>query len=178
MTDQSPPAYPTTMDELRQYLARSRQNLLAVVEPLTDEQLARLGPEGWSPKDHLAHLAVWERWATGILTGQDKAATLGVPPDLLATDGFDQINEAIRARWAGTPRAEVMALLAASRQELLATLAGLTYDDLMRPYAHYQPASPQNTDPVAYWVAGNSYQHDDEHRPWIESLLVGNERGQ
>lgn len=171
MTDQ-PPTYPTTMDELHAALARSRENLLAVVEPLDDERIARLGPEGWSVKDHLAHLAVWERWATGILTGQDKAATLGVPPDLLATDGFDQINEAIRARWAGTPRPEVMAMLAASREELLATLAGLTYADLMKPYAHYQPASPDLTDPVAFWVAGNSYQHDDEHRPWIEALLT------
>ena len=173
MTDQPPAAYPTTMDELHAVLARSRENVLAVVEPLTDDRIARLGPEGWSPKDHLAHLAVWERWATGILTGQDKAATLGVPPESLATDDFDQANEVIRARWADTPRAEVMAMLAASRQRLLATLAGLTYEDLMRPYAHYQPGSPDITDPVAYWVAGNSYQHDDEHRPWIEGLLVG-----
>ena len=35
----------------------------------------------------------------------------------------------------------------------------------------YTIASPEMTDPVAYWVAGNSYQHDDEHRPWIEGLL-------
>lgn len=32
--------------------------------------------------------------------------------------------------------------------------------------------SREITDPVAFWVAGNSYQHDDEHRPWIEGLLT------
>lgn len=169
----TPDQHPTTMEELFAHLAAARGRLLAVVEPRTDAEVAAVGPEGWSPKDHLAHLAVWEGWANGILTGQGKAETLGVPPALLESDGFDEMNEVIRARWADQTRAEVMTMLAASRQRLLTTLNGMTYDELMRPYAAYQPDSPDRTDPVAYWVAGNSYQHDDEHRPWIEGILAG-----
>lgn len=166
--------YPTTMEEVCAYLERSRSALLAVVEPRSDEEITRLGPEGWSVKDHLAHLAVWERSMTAVLTGRDKAEALGVPPEVLASPGYDDTNEIIRARWAGASRAEVVEMLARTRRELLATLGGMTYDDLMKPYAHYQPGSPEKTDPVAYWLAGNTWEHDDEHRPWIEGLLEGN----
>ena len=163
--------YPRSMEEVYQYLERSRSALLAVVEPRSDEEIGRIGPEGWSVKDHLAHLAVWEGSMTAILNGGDKGEALGVTPEVMATPGFDEINEVIRARWATASRAKVMEMLAAKRRELQATLGGMTYEDLMKPYASYQPGSPEKTDPVAYWLAGNTWEHEDEHRPWIEGLL-------
>lgn len=169
--------YPRTMEEVYQYLERSRTALLAVVEPRSDEEIARVGPEGWSVKDHLAHLAMWERSMHAVLTGGDKAAALGVPPEVLASPDYDDTNEIIRARWAGISRVEAMAMLADARAGTHAILAGMTYDDLMKPYAAYQPGSPERTDPVAYWLAGNTWQHDDEHRPWIEGLLEGGGEG-
>jgi len=172
VTDQQPGAYPTTMEEVYAYLEGARGRLLAVVEPRSYEEIARIGPEGWSVKDHLAHLAIWEGSFTAILAGRDKGEALGVTPEVMATPGFDEINEVIRARWAGASRAEVMELLAGKRRELLATLGGMTYDDLMKPYATYQPGSPEKTDPVAYWLAGNTWEHSDEHREWIEGLLA------
>jgi uncharacterized damage-inducible protein DinB len=165
--------YPRTMEEVHAYLDAARGRLLAVVEPRSDEEIARVGPEGWSVKDHLTHLAMWERSMHAVLTGGDKAAALGVPAEVYASPGYDDTNEIIRARWAGVSRAEAMAMLAEARAGTLAILAGMTYDDLMRPYAHYQPGSPEKTDPVAYWLAGNTWQHDDEHRPWVEGLLDG-----
>lgn len=170
--DRTTEDYPTTMEEVYAYLDRSRDALLAVVEPRSDEEVTWVGPEGWSVKDHLAHLAIWERSMHAVLTGGDKAAALGVPPEVLASPGYDATNEIIRARWAGVSRAEAMGMLADARAETLRILGGMTYDDLMRPYASYQPDSPDASDPVAYWLAGNTWGHYDEHRPWIEGLLT------
>jgi len=170
-TDRQPADYPMTMEEVFAYLAAARGRLMAVVEPRSDAEVTRIGPEGWSVKDHLAHLAVWEGSMIAVLTGGDKAAALGVTPELLALPGYDEVNEVIRARWADLTRAEVETMLAATRQRLLTLLGGMTYDDLMRPYAAYSPGDPDKTDPVAYWLAGNTWEHDDEHRPWIEGLL-------
>jgi hypothetical protein len=50
-----------TKPYMMEEMAKSRRELEALVESLSDEQLTRPGKDGgWSVKDHLAHLAMWE----------------------------------------------------------------------------------------------------------------------
>ena len=49
-------------------------------------------------------------------------------------------------------------------------LVSLSDEDLHRPYSYYQPGSPQTAEVIG-WIVGNSYEHYDEHRPWIEAIL-------
>ena len=47
-------------DELLQRYETTRADLLSAIEGLSDEQLAAPTLDGWSVKDHLLHLAMWD----------------------------------------------------------------------------------------------------------------------
>ena len=47
-------------EALLQHYRRMRDELLAAVDGLSDEQMTEPSLDGWSVKDHLAHLALWD----------------------------------------------------------------------------------------------------------------------
>ena len=65
-----PPVQPTTSrylarlwsdrDDLRQHYERSRAALMAAIEGLTDTDMSLAAIDGWSIKDHLTHVTVWD----------------------------------------------------------------------------------------------------------------------
>jgi hypothetical protein len=106
--------------------AEGRQRLQALVERLSDEQLARPLEAGWTAAALLAHLAFWDRfvgarWLAAAQAGQRVPAGIA--------DGVAQlINEALMDEWrALAPRtAAALALAAAEAVEQL--VAGLPDD--------------------------------------------------
>src|SRR5712691_7549528 len=47
-------------DELLQHYRRTREGLMSAINGLSDEQMSEPSLDGWSIKDHLAHLALWD----------------------------------------------------------------------------------------------------------------------
>ena len=47
-------------DALLQHYRQSREELLSAIDGLSDAQLTDPSLDGWSVKDHLAHLALWD----------------------------------------------------------------------------------------------------------------------
>src|SRR5438094_3203314 len=47
-------------DALLQHYRQMREELLAAIHGLSDEVLTEASLDGWSVKDHLAHLALWD----------------------------------------------------------------------------------------------------------------------
>src|SRR5712691_10769769 len=47
-------------DELLQHYRRTREGLMSAINGLSDEQMSEPSLDGWSVKDHLAHLALWD----------------------------------------------------------------------------------------------------------------------
>lgn len=155
-------------------LARAEQSwkeLDELVAPLSDEQLTRPGRDGWAIKDHLAHLAAWELSLVALLEGGDRPAAMGVADAAdLDTDG---LNARLFALHRDLPPARARTLLEQANDRVRTVLAGLSDADLQRPYAHYQPGAegPSAGDPVGGWVAGNTFDHVDEHRRLIAELI-------
>src|SRR5262245_56793436 len=118
---------------------RSWKDLDRLVATLSDEQLTRPGRDGWAIKDHLAHLAAWELSLGALLEGRDRPAAMGVP-DAADLD-TDQLNVRLFALHRYLPPAEARALLEQANERVRTVLAGLSDDDLQRPYAHYQPGA-------------------------------------
>jgi hypothetical protein len=50
----------TTNQQLIHWLEQARANLMSSIDGLTDEQMERREIDGWSVKDHLIHLMVWD----------------------------------------------------------------------------------------------------------------------
>lgn len=51
---------PENKHALIEHFRQMRRDLLAAIEGLTDDQLTEPTLDGWSVKDHLAHLALWD----------------------------------------------------------------------------------------------------------------------
>jgi uncharacterized protein (TIGR03083 family) len=136
---------------LDERIRRSWDELQAAVASLDDAQLAAPGAEGWSIKDHLAHLAHWEEYLLASLDGSDPLAALGLPAD----QADDTINAALQERDAGMRSAEVRSLLADTHARLLARLATLDDEALQQSLGS---------------IEGNTREHFDEHRDWIRGL--------
>ncbi|MCZ2098089.1 MAG: maleylpyruvate isomerase N-terminal domain-containing protein, partial [Anaerolineae bacterium] len=72
-----------TTAELLSRLQESWDSLQAFVGSLTDEQITRkTDTAGWTVKDHLMHLVVWEDGFDADISGEDRRERMGVPPEV------------------------------------------------------------------------------------------------
>lgn len=158
-------------EALLRRIHESRGKLEAAVGRLSDAQMAEPGPDGWSAKDHLAHVAIWEESLLALLEGRDREAAMGLAPTP-AWD-LDAANAAIYERHRGLSLSAVRGLFQETHARVLAALANLTDADLLRPYSHYQPNEPPyNPKPVVGWIDGNTWAHYDEHAKWIDEMMA------
>jgi hypothetical protein len=122
------------------------------------------GAEGWSIKDHLAHLVVWEQILLhGHLQGRSRAEAAGIDESIARMAPEEGLNDYFQARDRDLPLAEVLARFRRSHQELLSALA--TYDEakLLAPYG-------AQGYPLMDAAAGDSYEHYQEHNAQIRQL--------
>ena len=163
-----------TKAELLSDIEHAWAALDAALGRLTETQMTTIrDAQGWAAKDHLIHLAHWERSVVFFLQGKPRHAGLDVEEALYLRGGDDEINAAIFQRRKDDPLGEALAQFRDIHQQLLQLLQPLTDADLQRPYRHYLPDEPGEGDgPSAINVIyGNSAQHFTEHLAWIEALV-------
>ena len=173
---------PQTKAELMAQLATGWQRLDERLQSLSNAQLtACAAPGEWSIKDHIAHLMVYERGMVALLRHEPRWAAMQLSVKFVRdSESFDEINAVLYEHYHARPAPEVLAALRDVHQELLQALAGLTDEDLFKPYAAYQPQDPgvNAHDPVLGWLIGNTYEHYAEHLPWMEELLAQQTKSQ
>jgi uncharacterized damage-inducible protein DinB len=130
--------------------------------------LTRAGSDGWTVKDHLAHIASWEHSLLALVQGREREPAMGLSE---AVEGIDNVNEAIRKVHENDTADEALGYFRDSHAQLTSALGKLTDADLQKPYSHYQPSDPDEKRPLIGWVAGNTYEHYAEHIGWINHLL-------
>src|SRR5688500_1581921 len=141
------------------------------IEGLSEAQLAAAPAGEWAIKDHLAHLTTWVRSALGLLRKGNRPAAMGVSERVWESGSEDEINAEIAATWADRSADEILIAFRAAQEAWRPILAGMTRDDLVRPYAAYQPDDHEpNADPVVGWVVGNTFGHVEMHLPAIQAL--------
>jgi hypothetical protein len=163
----------------------TRQALLGAMVQAWDEletALSRLSPaqwsgpqdaEGWSAKDHVAHMAAWGQSAVHFLQHKPRHTGLDIDESLYLAEGYDAINAEIQRRNKDLPVEQALAWLRSTHAQLLALVEGLSDADLARPYRFYLPDEPGEGDgrPAYDVVYGNSAGHYREHLAWIASLV-------
>ena len=137
-------------DALLQHYREMREELLSAIDGLSDELMTEPSLDGWSVKDHLAHIALWDdlrasevmRISSGYdsawrMTGEQDAAYSALAHDLRLTLPVDQV------RWE----------LAQSRQRLLDAISS---------------ATARGLDASLYGEAGLRSLHEAQHTGWIK----------
>jgi uncharacterized protein (TIGR03083 family) len=142
----------------------------AFLGALSEDQLTKpTDAAGWTVKDHLIHLAVWEDGIYTLLDGQSQRAGMEVD-EATWKQGVDVINAVIQRRYHDLPLDVVVQTFRQKHQRLVSKVRSMTDDDLLRPYRHYDTASDREQ-PVVGWIAGDTYEHYAEHRPWIAAIV-------
>jgi uncharacterized damage-inducible protein DinB len=127
-----------------------RNDLLSAVEGLSDDQLAETTLDGWSVKDHLVHVALWDEIRASevvrISAGQDSLWKMGHEDE----SAFEKIFYALRRD----------ASPAQAKWELARTHEGLL--------AAIRVASERGLDASLYREAGLLSDHEAAHVTWIK----------
>ncbi|HEU5103920.1 MAG TPA: ClbS/DfsB family four-helix bundle protein [Roseiflexaceae bacterium] len=160
---------PSTKAELLERIHSSYAALERTIGQLKQEHMTTPIDGSWSAKDLLAHIAAWQQVMLQFHVGGkpfEQVTRLENVP--YGPTPVDQINEAFYARDKDLPLAEVLQTFRAGHQQLLDTLETMSEAELLK---HYTPPGRTNGGRLLDWVAGDSYDHYDEHRATLERLL-------
>lgn len=162
--------------DLLERMQEGFRNINSYLDSLTETQLTQpTDATGWTAKDHVIHMAVWEDSILALLSGAALWEHMQVEREIWK-QGEDAINAVIQQRYRDMPLADVRRTFHETHRRVLDKLQTLTDEDLHRPYNYYQPKSKQDR-PVIEWMQGNTYQHYAAHRPWIAAIVEGKQSG-
>jgi hypothetical protein len=158
-----------TVERVMRLIRETSTRLELLLAQLSVEQMNQPGAVGvWSVKDVLAHIAYWEQFTVGIL----EAIARGEAPTLSADDETERRNASVIAQYYQRSLAAVISDWQQAREDLLEQLEYLSDQDLND--ADRFPWSDGRT--LLERIAGNSYDHEQEHIDQIRAWMERNER--
>jgi hypothetical protein len=167
-----------TKEALIERIDESWQALSEQLAQLSEEEMTYKRDEaGWAVKDHVIHLAFWERSALYLLEGRPRSAGLGVDDELVVQGDVDAINDELFRQNAGFTVEGAMERLQMVHQQMIEVLEPMTEADLHTNVGYYlrQRRGTGDQRPVVDVVYANTAEHYDEHLAWIQALLAGNQ---
>lgn len=163
---------PMSKAELLAKIEQSWTDFNAYLITLTPSQVTvPTDAAGWTVLDHLIHLADWENGVLAMLNKQDRAAAMGVDSATWESQEFDKINDILQKKGKGKSIFQAREFVMGIHQQFVEKIQSLSDEDLLRPYKYYQPQSDREA-PVIQWVQMNTYEHYEEHKPWIEAIVA------
>ena len=145
-------------------IEESRVEMEELLTQLSETQLTTAGVAGsWSVKDLLSHISYWERDTIDVL----RAAARGETPYLTGEEQTDARNAESVARNHDRSVAEVMAEYYHTLDTLIDAVRAFPDADLVEP----DRFPWRKGRPLWRLVAGESYEHEREHREQIQMLL-------
>lgn len=159
--------------ELMDRISQGWEDLERVLAGLDQPALERVDPAtGWAIKDHLFHLAAWERGVAYLIAGRPRYKGMGVTKAEWLDLDMDATNQAIFERNRERPAAEALAYFREAHKDMLDALAPLDDADMQRPYAEYDLEEGLFPDrPIIGWIIADTYEHYAEHTDYFRSLL-------
>ena len=131
-----------------------------IVKRLSPRELSDVrDPAGWAVKDHLIHVALWERALLASVDGRPRHEALGIDPATDTSEDWDGINAQIFAATRHRPTADVLATLESTHRTTRARLAAAVNGG----------TSPADEKLLA--DVGGYIEHYDQHRGWIVELV-------
>jgi uncharacterized protein (TIGR03083 family) len=163
---------PMNKQELLASIQKGWDDFNAFLATLTEEQITvPTDAGGWTAKDHVMHLAVWEDGINALLDKQSRHAHMGLDTETWESRDFDRMNAVIQQLHRDRSWPDVLKAFRDNHERLVKKVESLSDEDLARPYRYYQPDSTMD-DPVVNRIAGNTFGHYAEHQPWIAALVT------
>ena len=138
-------------DALLEHYRQMREGLLSAIDGLSDELMTEPSLDGWSVKDHLAHLALWDDIRASEV-GRISASYASAWPHWTGEQN-EAHNALIHSLRLALSLDQVRWELATSRHRVLDAIAS---------------ATPWGLDGSLYGEAGLRSTHEAQHSGWIK----------
>jgi hypothetical protein len=152
------------LDEMRTKYAA----LEGILAPLEETQMTKEGVNGdWSIKDVLAHITAWHL----RLLDRLHAATWNEEPTLtgvVTDEEVDRLNEQFYKENKSRPLNDVLKDFRTTYLQIADVVQAMNEEDLIGP----QRFAWMKGNPLYYLVAGDTYEHYEEHSKPIREWLV------
>ena len=159
---------PQSTSELLAVIEHEWKALMQVVDRLTPPQMTTPDAGGWSPKDNLAHLGAWMRYMKdAYLYKMPGYQAMGIEQEKWKQLDETGINAVLFERNRSRTAADVVDGLKSTYADIVQTLKGFAFADLMKPLRESGP----DTRLVIESVLGNTSEHFREHRLNIEKAV-------
>jgi len=161
--------------ELLREIERAHQDMMRFLAALSDtEKTAPILNEGWSVQDSLAHLIDWEKmsldWLARSLRGEEvKRFVQGFQYETEAEREavMEKLNTHLFEQNKNRALDDVLQDFRATHRAIFDFVAQMNENDIFDPNRF----AWRNGSPAFDMLAGNTFEHYDEHRQWIlESL--------
>jgi hypothetical protein len=167
-----PPSTVSTLAELVAAIDSAWEELLSFLHTVRSSQESTRDDNGWTVKDHVTHIAVWEDSVAILFRGGLRHEALGMDAASYTTSSFDQINEVIRGQFETIPLAHAIRQLEQVHSELMTRVMALSEADLKTSVRDYFPQAPRTDDrPMITFIYDNTADHFIEHLSWMRELL-------
>jgi uncharacterized damage-inducible protein DinB len=141
---------PEDKEQLLRHYRESRKRLMAAIDGLTDDEMSQPSIDGWSVKDHLAHIAMWDE----IRAAEVERISAGYESGWRMTDEQDEALNASGYEM---------------RRSLSAAQAKWEFENSGRKLLEsITRCTPRALDPSLYGAAGLRSGHVDQHAEWLE----------
>lgn len=161
----------TEIVKLLTKIQRAYDDIDAFVATLTEAQLTDLKDGGgWSVKDHLIHMAVWDDGLDALLNREDTSERMGIAGIEIKPRTDDAINDVIFHQHKDKTLDEVKVIRQRIHDRLVATISAMSDEDLNRPYKDFNAKSNSNQ-PILGSILGNTSGHYRKHLPWIKAII-------
>ena len=170
-----------SIEDLLQEIDAAWMRLMETMRAAPPERYGEVAdPAGWTPLDHMAHVTAWERSVLFPLMGRPRHEGLGVTEDEYGSDAeqamdFDPLNELIRQQTTGMGFEEIMEHALREHQALVNMIDASDLDELWQKTSELCPDQREQHRELPFIVIlmGDTAEHYEEHRGYIEVLLEG-----
>src|SRR6266487_483762 len=156
------------LDEMRTKYA-ALEDILA---PLEEPQMTKEGVNGdWSIKDVLAHITAWHL----RLLDRMYAATRNEEPTLsgvVTDEEVNRLNEQFYKENKSRPLNDVLIDFRTTYPQIVDVVQAMNEEDLIGPHRF----AWMRGNPLCYLVAGDTYEHYEEHSQAIQEWLVNSKQ--
>lgn len=132
--------------------------------------------DGWSPKDHVAHMTAWEEFLLALLEKRDRYSSMGAG-DLRDMETTDEINDAVFRSRRNLTAEDVLGAWARTHAKVRSAIDSLSEDDLLRPRSDFEPDGDEGRDgevgeeTLLDEIGWNTWAHYEKHIGWLAALI-------
>jgi len=164
----------STHAELVAAIDSSWEDLLSFLHAVSPTHASTRDDNGWTVKDHVTHMAVWEDSVAVLFRGGLRHEALGIDETFYTASSFDEINEVIKEGFKAVPLTQAIRQLEQVHRELMTGVKALSEGDLKAAVRDYFAQAPRTDDrPMMTFVYDNTADHFTEHLQWMRELIGG-----